>query len=248
MPSIVWTIFWVALLTDLATGLGALPFAFVDTFSRRWQGIANAVASGMMLGASIFSLAEQGLRRGTVWEIMAGLLVGSWCYWRASRWIARKAWRLEHLSTQDSRRAFLILMAMFFHSIPEGIAIGVGYATGELGFGLLLAVAIAIQNVPEGIAVSLPLKAKGVSTLRCAGYAIFSSLPQPLAAVPAFLLVWMFKPLLPLALGFAGGAMIFLVVHELVPESLSLCSREDAAWSIMFGLIAMMLFTAGLGL
>ena len=137
---------------------------------------------------------------------------------------------------------------MFVHSIPEGIAIGVGYATGELKFGLLLAVAIAFHNVPEGIAISLPLRAKGVSTLRCAGYAIFSSLPQPLAAVPAFLLVWIFQPLLPAGLGFAGGAMIFLVVAELIPESLTQCSREDAAWGVMVGLVVMLFFTSSLGL
>ncbi|MCH8028980.1 MAG: ZIP family metal transporter [Candidatus Dadabacteria bacterium] len=137
---------------------------------------------------------------------------------------------------------------MFIHSIPEGIAIGVGYGTGEFKFGLLPAIAIAVHNIPEGIAISLPLRAKGVSTFKCALYSVFSSVPQPVAAVPAFLLVWFFQPLLAFSLGLAGGAMIFLVIAELIPESLMLCSRNDCAWGIMAGLVIMLVFTSGLGI
>ena len=246
--ALIWQIFWVALLTDLATGLGALPFVFVRTLSSKWQGIGYAISSGMMLSASVFGLTYQGLRRGAVGEMVVGLLAGACCYWWAAKWVGRRHWTIEHLNARDSRQAVLLVLTMFVHSIPEGIAIGVGYATGEFRFGLLLAVAIAIQNIPEGTAISLPLRAKGVSVRRCAGYAIFSSLPQPLAAVPAFLLVWLFKPLLPSALGFAGGAMIFLVCEELIPESLARCSRTATAWGLMAGFAGMLVCTAGLGL
>ncbi len=105
-----------------------------------------------------------------------------------------------------------------------------------------------MHNIPEGIAISLPLRARGVSPLRCVGYAILSSVPQPLAAVPAFLLVGLFEPLLPFGLGFAGGAMIFLVAAELIPESLENCSRETTAWGVMVGLVLMLVVTAALGL
>jgi ZIP family zinc transporter len=243
-----WQVFWIALFTDFATGLGALPFAFSRTLSRRWEGISCSIAGGMMISASVFSLAEQGLRRGSVWAIVAGMLAGAAFFWFTSRMLVGNDWKIENLSAKDSRQAVLIVATMFVHSIPEGIAIGVGYATGDLRFGLLLAVAIAVHNIPEGIAISLPLRAKGVSTLKCAGWAIFTSIPQPVFAVPAFLLVSVFHPLLPFGLGFAGGAMIFLVAAELMPESIANCSKSETAWGFMIGLVLMLLFTSGLGL
>ena len=248
MNSLVWEVFWVALITDLATGLGAVPFAFSRTLSRRWEGISCAIAGGMMISASVFSLAEQGLRRGSVWGIVVGMLAGAAFFWLTAKRLENNDWKIENLSAQDSRQAVLVVSTMFVHSIPEGLAIGVGYATGDLRFGLLLAVAIAVHNIPEGIAISLPLRAKGVSTWKCAGWAIFTSIPQPVFAVPSFLLVSVFQPLLPLGLGFAGGAMIFLVAAELMPESIANCSKSETAWGFIIGLVLMLLFTSGLGL
>lgn len=243
-----WHVLWVALLTDLATGLGALPFAFVRRLSARWQGMMTAAAAGMMLSASVFTLTGEALQAGALWQVLLGLLAGAGFFSWTARLVSGNEWTLGALSAEESRQGILILVAMFIHSIPEGIAIGVGYATGELDFGLLLATAIAVHNIPEGVAVSMPLRARGVSVARCAGYAILTSLPQPIAAVPAFLLVSVFRPLLPLGLGFAGGAMIFLVACELLPESLERCSRSQAAWSLMIGLTAMLWLTASLAL
>jgi zinc transporter ZupT len=248
MNSLVWEVFWIALITDLATGLGALPFAFKRQLSPRWKGISCAIAGGMMISASVFSLAEQGLRRGNVWEIVLGMLAGAAFFWFTAKLLETNDWHIENLSAQDSRQAVLIVSTMFVHSIPEGIAIGVGYATGDLRFGLLLAVAIAVHNIPEGIAISLPLRAKGVSVWKCAGWAIFTSIPQPVFAVPAFLLVLVFQPLLPFGLGFAGGAMLFLVASELMPEAIANATKSETAWGFMIGLVLMLLFTSGLGL
>lgn len=248
MTSLVWQVFWVAVITALATGLGVVPFAFARKISERWQGLAYAIASGMMMAASVFALAVQGLRRGTALEMVGGLLAGAACYWWSAKRMENSEWKIDQLDAKQSRQSVLMLVTMFIHSIPEGIAIGVGYATGQFEFGLLLGLAIAVHNIPEGMAISIPLKANGVSTARCAWYSVLTSVPQPLAAVPAFLLVWFFQPLLPAALGFAGGAMIFLVVTELIPESLARSSRHQAAWGFMIGLVLMMLVTAGLGL
>jgi zinc transporter ZupT len=243
-----WHVFWVALMTDLATGLGVLPFAFVRRLSPAWQGMMTSAAAGMMLSASVFTLAAHGLQENAVWQTLVGLLAGSAFFAWATRLVHGKAWSLGSLSPDESRQGILVIVAMFVHSIPEGIAVGVGYGTGELNFGLLLAVAIAVHNIPEGAAVAMPLRARGVSVLACIGYAVLTSVPQPIAAVPAYLLVSIFKPLLPMGLGFAGGAMIFLVVYELLPEALQQCSRDQAAWSLMLGLIAMLLMTSSLGI
>jgi zinc transporter ZupT len=249
MPdALVWTVLWVAVLTDLATGLGALPFAFFRRPSDSWQGMMTAAAAGMMLSASVFTLTGEALQAGALWQVLVGLLAGAAFFAWTAKLVEGNDWRLGGLSPAESRQSILMLVAMFIHSIPEGIAIGVGYATGELDFGLLLATAIAVHNIPEGVAVSMPLRARGVSVPKCAGYAILTSVPQPIAAVPAFLLVSVFKPLLPLGLGFAGGAMIFLVASELLPESLERCTRGQAAWSLMIGLIAMLWLTSALAI
>jgi zinc transporter, ZIP family len=241
-------VFLAALVTALATGLGALPFAFVPRMSERAHGIAASAAGGMMIAASVFVLADEALHRGSVIQVSIGMLAGAAFFAWTSRRVSESSWRLGTLSASESRQGLLVLLAMFVHSIPEGVAIGVGYATGEVRFGLLLTVAIAVHNVPEGIAVSLPLRATGMSVLRCAGYAILTSVPQPVAAVPAFMLVSWLQPLLPGGLGFAGGAMIFLVIAELVPASLERCSRADTAWGCTLGLIGMLGVTAAIGL
>lgn len=244
----VWHVLAVAAVTDLATGVGALPFFFVRTMSVRWQAFAYAVAGGMMVSAAVFSLAEQGLGHGGVLLTTAGMFGGALFYWAVARVVGESEWTIGELSAEDSRRSVLMIATMTVHSIPEGVAVGVGYATGQMEFGLLLALAIAIHNVPEGIAISLPLRAQGVSGFRCMLWAILTSVPQPLFAVPAFLLVGLFRPLLPFGLGFAGGAMIFLVAAELLPEALARGSRELTAWGMMVGLTTMLLITASLGL
>lgn len=248
MTDLVWQVFAVALLTDLATGLGALPFAFVRQPSERWQGWMVSVAAGMMLSASFFTLAGKAVHDGRAYEVITGLAAGAALFTWTSRLVDARDWRLATLTADQSRRSILVLITMFVHSIPEGVAIGVGYATGELQFGLLLAIAIAVHNIPEGVAVSLPLRAQGVSVPACAGYAVLTSVPQPVAAVPAFLLVSTFQGLLPVSLGFAGGAMIFLVASELLPESLAHGSRHETAWGVMVGLIGMLALTSSLGL
>jgi zinc transporter, ZIP family len=250
VDGLAWQVLWVSVITALATGLGALPFVFVRNLSRRWEGIAAAIAGGMMISASVFALANKALEmgEGSLWQTTAGMLGGALFFAWTARRVGDQQWTVHTLSASDSRRAVLVLATMFVHSVPEGVAIGVGYATGETSFGLLLGLAIAAHNVPEGMAVSLPLRAKGVPVWKCAAYAVFTSLPQPLLAVPSYLLVAVVQPLLPAGLGFAGGAMLFLVVAELIPESLERCSREDTAWGGIVGLLAMLWMMVGLGM
>lgn len=241
-------VFLAALVSDLATGLGALPLFFLDRVGQRWNGLAAGVASGMMLSASVFALADKALHRGSALEVIAGMIAGAAFFARTARLVERQHWTLGDWDERASRKSILVIATMFVHSVPEGIAIGVGYATGEIRLGVLLAAAIAVHNIPEGTAVSLPLRARGASIWRCAGYAILTSVPQPLLAVPAFMLTSVFQPLVAPSLGFAGGAMIFLVMSELLPDSLESCSRGETAWAVTLGLVGMLGFMAALGL
>jgi len=233
--------FVAATLTMMATGLGALPVLFTRHLPEQLLGAGYALAGGMMLSVSFFDLVLPGLGLGATWELAAGFLAGSLFFWLGERFVERRELRLGTLRGAGARRALLILATMFVHSFPEGVAIGVGYGSGEIELGLFIAVAIAIHNVPEGLAISLPLAAEGVGFQRCFWWSVLSSLPQPLAAVPAVLLIVVSRELLPSGLGFAAGAMSYLVLAELIPESLEKAGKNATAWGFVFGFVAMML-------
>jgi ZIP family zinc transporter len=232
-------VFWAAVLSDVATGVGVLPLVGWKSQAPKWQGITAAVAGGMMLSASVLALGEKALQRGSAGVVLLGAGIGAVFVGGFARVIAGRAWRIPGVSESASRRSLLLVTTLFVHSIPEGLAIGVGYATGELGFGLLLAIVIAIHNIPEGTAVAVPLRANGASMVKCAAYAVLTSLPQPVVAVPAFLLVSVFQPLLPGSLGFAAGAMVYLVISEMIPESLAVCSAWETGWGMAAGVAGM---------
>jgi ZIP family zinc transporter len=234
--------FVAAVITMLATGLGAVPFFFLPRLSEKWSRWGYAFASGVMLAASVFDLLMPAVQRGGYGPALAGLGLGTVVFLASEEWLGDREIEFGKLQGASARKVLLILGTLFIHSFPEGVAIGVGYGAGEQDsqLGLLLALAISIQNIPEGLAISLPLKAEGVSTWRCVWYAIFSSLPQPIAAVPAFLAVSLFQQLLPFALSFAAGAMGFLVFTELFPESLTKRNHERIGSIVAGGFLIMM--------
>ena len=233
-------VFTAALATAIATGLGALPFALARTDFRRWLGPANGVASGVMLGASA-SLFIEGVGRNGV-RTTVGAAFGVVFVVVAARAVAdRHTLHLGELHGVDARKALLIVGVMTAHSAAEGV--GVGAAFGDTrAFGVLIAAAIAIQNVPEGLAISLVLIPRGMRVRSAAWWSIFSSLPQPLLAVPAFLFVEQFSAVLPLGLGFAAGAMVWMVARELLPDALARGPRRSvvADAAIAFALMLLL--------
>jgi ZIP family zinc transporter len=235
-----------ATITMLATGIGGLPFVFVRQFPGEVARLGWAVAGGMMLAASVFNLIIPGVNEGGITPVAVGVLAGTALFGWASTLIADHEHDARGLpvpgpSVRGRARVALILGTMFIHSFPEGLAIGVAYGSGEASLGVLVAVAIAVHNIPEGVAVSLPLRAEGVSGWKCVGWSVFSSLPQPIAAVPAFLAVQAFRPVLPFAFGLAAGAMFFLVLSEMIPESrANQGERLSSALAAMVGFLALM--------
>ena len=235
-----WDVLWFASLTAVATGLGALPFFFTRGLRRSWLGIANALASGLMLGAS-FGLIQEGLNIGLA-RVMLGALIGLvFIVWSHGRLSADEELTLGALKGVDARKALLIVGVMTVHSFTEGVGVGVSFGGGE-ALGLFVTIAIAVHNIPEGLAISLVLVPRGVSALRAAGWSIFSSLPQPLMAVPAFLLVNTFQPILPIGLGFAAGAMLWMVFSELLPEAIEDASHNTVAVTVTIATLAMIAF------
>ncbi len=225
--------FLAALLTALATGLGALPFLFGKHPERGWLGLANALAAGFMIGASA-GLAYEGAAVGGAGRTALGALAGAVSIALVSHLLGRDGeLHLGALEGADALRALLIVGVMTVHSFTEGVGVGVAFGGGE-ALGVAIAIAIAVHNIPEGLAISLVLVPRGASVKSAAGWSIFSSLPQPLMAVPAYLLVETFEPFLPLGLGFAAGAMVWLVMRELLPEAF----REASPSTVVPALVA----------
>lgn len=234
-------VFLFALLTAVATGIGALPFVFVKSFTRRWLGASNALAAGLMLAAS-FGLIYEGIHHSLP-RTLAGALIGLVFIVLVRKLLQRD----EHpavfaqMNDLDARKALLIVGVMTMHSFTEGVGVGVSFG-GGIELGLFITLAIAVHNIPEGLAISLVLVPRGVAWSRAAFWSVFSSLPQPLMAVPAFVFVETFRPLLPYGLGFAAGAMIWMVFSELVPDALKEASGNLVAIIITLSVLAMVAF------
>lgn len=207
-------VFSLATITALATGLGALPFALMRQVSARGQAYASAVAGGLMMGATL-GLIFEGMARGMV-QTLIGVNAGVLFVLATARLLHRYEVAPDAFSGGDARRMLLMILVMTVHSFSEGVAVGASFA-GGLPLAVFVTLAIAIHNIPEGIAITAVLRPGGISVARSAGWSVFSSLPQPLMAVPAFLLVETFRPALPYALGFAAGAMLLMVLLELLP-------------------------------
>lgn len=230
----------------MATGFGALPFIFVKNLTRRWLGASNAIAMGLMLAAS-FGLIYEGLDY-SVFGTLAGAAVGLVCIILARRMMHNDGHHLpfEGMNSLDARKALLIVGVMTVHSFTEGVGVGVSFG-GGLALGLFITIAIAVHNIPEGLAISLVLVPRGVSWLKAAWWSVFSSLPQPLMAVPAFLFVELFRPVLPYGLGFAAGAMIWMVFSELAPDALEDASSNLVAIVATVSILAMIAFQVFIG-
>jgi zinc transporter ZupT len=239
----VGTVFVFALATALATGLGAVPLLFTRATGRHVLGLANAAASGVMLGAS-FSLAFEGGDR-SVPRMLVGALAGVAFILVVSRFLHAPHHQHDFatLRGEAAVKALLIVAVMTVHSVAEGVGIGAAFGDGET-LGIVIAIAIAVHNVPEGLAISLVLVPRGVSVRAAAGWSIFTSIPQPLLAVPAFLFVDAFKGVLPAALGFAAGAMVWMVARELLPEALHQAPARAVVATALVAFAAMVVFQA----
>ena len=235
-------VFLYALATALATGLGALPFLFVSSVSDRVVAYSNAVAAGLMLGAS-FGLVSAGTQYGRI-QTLGGSLLGVMFILITQRVLGEyddDELVFQAVRGEGARRMLIMVIVMTVHSFSEGVAVGVSFG-GGLTLATLITVAIAVHNIPEGVAITAVMRPQGVSVPRCAGWSVLSSLPQPLMAVPAFLFVEAFRPALPWGLGFAAGAMVFMVLVELLPEAFHEGRRPAVATLATLSIIGMVLF------
>jgi zinc transporter ZupT len=232
-------VFLFAGITAVCTGFGAIPFAFLKDISPRTLSRSNALAAGLMLGAC-FGLLVEGSRAGW-WQTLVGANLGVVFVLLTARALEGKEPDAGDLAAADLRQIVLIMIVMTVHSAAEGVAVGASFA-GSLELAATITIAIAVHNIPEGIAITAVARPKGISIPKAAGLSILSSVPQPLLAVPAFLFVDAFRPALPFALGFAAGAMVLMVMEELLPEAYESGRTVEVAGIVTVSLVAMILF------
>ena len=234
-------VFYYAMITAIATGFGALPFFFFKDLTPNWLGISNAVASGLMIAAS-FGLIYEGIETD-VWFTFYGIIIGLVFIIGSEHFLDKYNgnFSIKNIDQADATKMLLIVGIMTIHSFTEGVSVGVSFSGGQ-DLGVFITTAIAVHNIPEGLAISLVLIPRGTSPLKAAGWSIFSSLPQPLMAVPAFLFVEIFRTYLPMGLGFAAGAMIWMVFAELIPDAMEESDTSTVATTITISIALMIIF------
>ena len=230
----------------LAAGAGTIVGAVALLFVRRTGDVLLDVlmgfTAGVMLAATAFSLLVPALQSGTLLEVVAGLLAGAGTLalldWLIPHAHARFA--EQHAATAEWRRGTLLVSALTIHNVPEGLAVGVAFAAGGADLGVPIAIAIGLQNVPEGFVAGVPLIAAGMRRRTAAAVAASTGLVEPPAALAAYAALEFADALLPLGLGFAGGAMLYVVVDELIPESHARGNERAATGALVLGFALML--------
>jgi ZIP family zinc transporter len=238
--------------------LGAIVAIILRDIASRTQDIMLGFAAGMMLAASSFSLILPGIEAAqhisnnqllAASIVVLGLGLGVALMIGLDRFVPHEHVESGKRGPEARRinRIWLFVLAITLHNLPEGMAIGVSFATGDMKVGLPLTTAIAIQDIPEGLAIALALRVTGISALRAALIAVGSGLMEPLGAIIGLGISSNFALGYPVALGLAAGAMIFVVSHEVIPETHRNGHETPATLGLMLGFGVMMFLDTALG-
>lgn len=257
--------FLATLFTWFLTAAGAALVFFFKEINRRLLDGMLGFAAGVMIAASYWSLLapsiEMAENSGQIpWVPAAvGFLSGGIFLWLTDHFLHKVDIALPKEIKDGDRsswhRSLLLILAITLHNIPEGLAVGVAFGalaydlpSATLGGAIALALGIGIQNFPEGAAVSVPLRREGLSRLKSFWYGQLSAVVEPMAGLLGAAAVLFMQPLLPYALAFAAGAMIYVVVKELVPESqMDKTNQNIATIGAMLGFTVMMVLDVALG-
>src|SRR6478672_6893889 len=244
-------------LAAAATMLGTLPVLLSQDFSQRAYDTMLGFGAGVMLAASAFSLIIPGLEAAqsqgaSAWTaggiVGAGILAGAAFLLLIDRLVPHEHFikGLEGPQARLLKRTWLFVLAIALHNLPEGLAIGVAYAGADIDAARTLATGIAIQDAPEGLVVALALRGVGYGRLLSAGLGAASGLVEPVAAVIGAVLISVSTSLLPWGLAAAAGAMLFVISHEIIPESHRKGHEAFATGGLMLGFVLMMLLDTAL--
>ena len=239
-----------------ATIVGALLGFLFREMSHRFSDIVLAFAAGVMLAAAVLGLILPPLQEGGAGAlpvVIAGIFGGALCLNLMDRLIPH----LHRLSgidreshpvqAQKADKVLLFVLAIAIHNLPEGIAAGVGFGSGNTAQALTIAGGIALQNIPEGMVVIAPMLAAGISPRRTLLYAMATGVIEVLGTLLGYFVVSLSAALLPFALAFAGGTMLYVISDEMIPETHAHGAERGATYSLLAGfcLMLVVLFTLG---
>ncbi|MEI6069406.1 MAG: ZIP family metal transporter [Methylococcaceae bacterium] len=247
--------FLASILAGLATGVGALPALFFKNISRNLFNSMLGAAAGVMLAATAFSLLVPGITYGNliwpgkgIYVVSIGMLIGAAFLHYADRQLPHVHFdSISDVQLSSLKKVWLFIIAITIHNFPEGMSVGVSFGSGEMKNGIVLAIAIALQNIPEGLAVALPLVGLGYNKWKAVGIATLTGLVEPVGGLLGITMVTVFQPVLPIAMGFAAGAMLFVISEEIIPETHSDGRSRYATFALMVGFIIMMVLDNMLG-
>jgi zinc transporter, ZIP family len=247
-----------SLLAGLATAAGALPILFIKRVSDSTRDGLLGFGAGVMLAASSFSLILPGIeaaealvetRAHAAYIVASGIVLGALFLFLSHKLIPH-----EHfvngpagVNSVKLKQIWLFIGAVTLHNFPEGLAVGVGFGSGDLASGAALALGIGLQNMPEGLVVALALLSGGYSRAKAWGVALVSGLVEPLGGAFGAGVMAVAQPFLPWALAFAAGAMLFVVSHEVIPESHRNGHESRATAGVLGGFVVMMVLDIALG-
>lgn len=246
-----------AMLTALGVGgatiAGVLIGFIFQKVPHKFNDAILGFAGGIMLAAAVLGLVLPSLEEGNIWITSLGILTGA-VFLNFADKITPHLHRITgmdqetHVKSQNSiNKVMLFVMAIAIHNLPEGIAAGVGFGSDNIGNAITVALGIALQNIPEGMIIVSPLIMAGVSKWRVFLIASFTGIIEIIGTLIGFTAVSVATAILPFALAFAGGTMIYVVSDEMIPETHSHGYEQMATYSLLFGFITMLIMDFYIG-
>ncbi len=247
-----------SLMAGLMTGVGALPVLFGRSISRRASDTLLGFAAGVMLSASFFSLILPGLETAeaqydsvvaSAFVVGAGIALGAIAVALMNEFLPHEHFieGRQGLEAAALSKIWLFIVAITIHNFPEGMAVGVGFGGGNIENGITLATGIGLQNAPEGLAVAVALRGLNYSKGRSFFIALATGLVEPVGGLIGAAAVSLSVVILPWGLAFAAGAMIYIISHEIIPETHRHGHQNRATTGLTFGMILMMILDVTLG-
>ena len=238
-----------------ATVIGAIIGFIFKNITHKFSDIVLSFAAGVMLSAAVFGLVLPSVEYGGKYGILitvAGIFVGALALNLIDKLVPHLHKMADSIDEEahrktDINKVFLFVMAIGIHNLPEGIAAGVGFGTGNTTEALLIASGIALQNIPEGMVIIGPMLAAGVKPRKTFVLALLTGLVEVVGTLVGYFMVSVASAVLPFALAFAGGTMLYVISDEMIPETHAHGHQRGATYSLLFGFSLMLVFDVLLG-